>query len=206
MKKKTAREPNASKPTPIELIRFCKEIGMDLFGVDFCNRIASIRTPEDYEALVREARSDKADSVEDKLRLALNWWTDIGHIAAGVIEEIRTPGEFERDARLAIRWRRSSKVPIPQCLKDEAELQWEIACDQGAKISVTDALRLTRFKTETGIKEALGEFGCPSKLKGRLTTYAAKQLQWLDKKWVRSQNRKRSIKRRAGKSPRKKST
>jgi hypothetical protein len=190
----------------MELIRFCRDVGLDLF-IDLRARIARIKTGEDYSALVKDLlnRSAGADSVEDKLRLALNWWTDVSHIAAGVIEEARTPDEFAGDARLNFRWRRSSKVAIPECVKDKAELQWEIACSEGEQISVAAALNETRFKTEGRMQEALREFSCPAKLTGSLTLYAVKQLRWLDKKWMKAQNKKRAARRRASKSKRKKS-
>ena len=193
-----------ARPTPTELIRFCKEVGIDLFDADLHARLEQIKTEEDYSKLVKDW--SKRGGRADKLRLALNWWTDVGHIAADVIEEARPPQEFAKDARLTIRWLRSSKLPIPQCVKDEAELQWEIACDEEEQISIEAALNETRFKTQGGMQEALREFGCPSKLASCLTLYAVKQLRWLDKKWVRAQDKKRSAKRRGSKSPKKKST
>jgi hypothetical protein len=200
---------SSSKPTPMELIRFCKEVGIDLFTRNLKKRIARLKTSADYSVLVKDLlnHSAQADSVQDKLRLALNWWTDISHAAAAVIQEARTPKEFVGDARLNFRWhrsRRSGKIPIPQSIIHDAELQWEIACSEGEQISVQAALNQTRFKTEGGMQQALREFGCPSKLTGSLTLYAVKQLRRLDKKWVKAQNKKRSAKRRSSKSQKKK--
>ena len=182
-------------PSSIELIRFCKEVGMDL-------GLKEIKTGGDYDALVNQHRG-RDSSVKEKLRCALNWWTDVHRIAAEVIEEAGTPVEFARDARLNFRWRRYSKVPVPQSLSHEVAVQWEAECDTGKKISVADARTRTRFKSEHQMREALRRFGCPSELIDRLSLCAVQKLRWLDKKWVKAQNRKRSAKRRASKSPKK---
>jgi hypothetical protein len=192
-----------SKPTPIELISFCKEAGIDLFDAELRARVDQIKTEEDYSKLVKDW--SKRGGRADRLRLALNLWADVVKVAADVIEEVRTPPEFAQDARMNFRWRRSSKVPVPQSVRDDAELQWQIACNEGEHMSRRAAQEATRFKTEGRMQEALRDFGCPSKLASRLTSYAVEQLRWLDKKWVRAQNRARSAKRRASKSQRKKS-
>jgi hypothetical protein len=128
-KKRDRRSTDApSKPTPMELIRFCKEVGIDLFGGDLLQRIAQTKA-RDYSTLVRDwlNPSAGADSVEDKLRLALNLWTDVGQIAANVIKEGNPPSDFRKDARMDFRWRTSNKLHIPQRVKDKAALLWEHA-------------------------------------------------------------------------------
>jgi hypothetical protein len=182
----------ALKPTPAELIHFSHEIGLDLFGLQLRRKIAETKTKKDYTTLVKELASNRADSVEDRLRLALNFWTDVAAVAARVIDDERVPEKFSRDTRLEIRWRRKRKILVPKNVEDDAELRWEIAFDIGKPISETDALRLAGFRKENRMRAVLLEFGCPKELTKRLTEEAIKQLRVLNKKWLNALGADRS--------------
>jgi len=117
-----------SKPTPMELIRFCKEVGIDLFGADLRSRIARIESEGNYSAMVNERAAAKpTDSLEEKLRFALSLWTDVMPVAQRVMDETRAPVDLSKDARLEFRWRTLKGHTVPRSVKDEAELLWEHA-------------------------------------------------------------------------------
>ena len=204
-RRKRDDRPSASRdaslePTPQDLIRFCKEVEINL-------GLKEIKTTENYDALIRdlyhgEKRSDR--ELREKLRAGRNFWTYVHRIAAEVIEEGRMPREYARDARLNFRWRRSCGLLVSQEVRDEVKRQWEAECDTGEKISVEDKdertrtrwSRWTRFKASHQLRAALRRFGCPSELIDRLSLCAVQKLGWLDKEWVKAQNRERSKRRR----------
>lgn len=194
-----APRPSSSTPTPAELIRFCKDAGLDILGADVRRKIGAIKTTADYDSLVKQLTTNRRDSLEDQLRIALNLWTDVTAAAERVIGAARVPANFSKDTRLQLRWLRSQKLPVPKHLEDDAVLRWEISLGGGKAVSEAGALRIlgSRFKTERGVHNALRSFGCPSGLGSALTDYAVKQLKLLDDHWVKAQNAGRSKKRRA---------
>jgi hypothetical protein len=188
------------EPTPMELVRFCKQVGIPL-------KLAQVKTPENYNALVKDMRHGGKRSdreFREKLRAARNFWTYVHRVAAEVMEEGRTPREYARDPRLTYRWLRYRRVPVPQEVSEEVKRQWEAEFDTGEKISLEDNraqirerwTRLTRFKSAHQLRAALRRFGCPRELIHRLSLCAVQKLGWLDREWVKAQNRERSKRRR----------
>jgi hypothetical protein len=200
------------EPTPVDLIRFCKQVRIDL-------DLSKIKAPGDYRALLKDLPhggklSDREKlraawrhgdrEFREKLRAARDLWTYTHRVAAEVIEEGRTPREYTRDTRLKFRWLRSRRSPVPQEVSEEAKVQWEVECDTGKKISLEDKseqirerwTRWTRFKSPHQLRAALRRFGCPTELINRLSLCAVQKLRWLDREWVKAQNRERSKRRR----------
>ena len=198
------------EPTPVDLIRFCKQAKIDL-------DLLKVKTPGDYGALLKDLprcgklsdgerlraawkRSDR--EFREKLRAARELWMYVHGVAAEVIEEGRMPRVYARDARLKFRWLRSRRSPVPQEVSEEATLQWEVECDTGGQIGLEGKSqqireRWTRFKSAHQLRAALRRFGCPTELINRLSLCAVQKLGWLDREWLKAQNRERSKRRRS---------
>src|SRR4029077_15910691 len=83
--------------TPSELIRFCKQFGIDLELPPEQRILPGQIKTSDYFTLVRDLchvgkRSDR--DFRTQLRAARNLWMYVHHVAAEVIEEARPPKEF----------------------------------------------------------------------------------------------------------------
>lgn len=226
------RNPPSSRrlePSPAELMNFCREIGIDLFGEGIRSRMAWLQGPsrsamqraDDYTALFHEVRNARSQSIDDRLRLGLNLWMDVSERAQRVINETKVPAKFAKDARLAIRWLRSKNQPIPQKVADEAEARWS-DCFKYDALSEQDAIYLyneiwnTRgatgqLKTGLGLDKALRLFGCPNhvrsmwvsprkRLEMAVTIEAVSELGYLNYEWSKAANTARP---RRGNNPRK---